>query len=102
MGPNYERLWKRTEKWSLGESHLVGDRGGAGQGGHRPQVAMAVLAPRCAVTAASMRWTSPTWRQHCGQRSLVDRPMRRPRKRLPDFERWNWNPNTMMWTSPRR
>lgn len=31
--------------------------------GQRPRVVTAVLSPRCAVTVASMRWISPTWRQ---------------------------------------
>lgn len=29
----------------------------------RSDLVMTGLSPRCAVTAASMKWTSPTWRQ---------------------------------------
>lgn len=35
---------------------LEGDMG-------RSDLVMTVLSPRCAVTAASTKWTSPTWRQ---------------------------------------
>ena len=70
--------------------------------GQRPCVVTTVLPPRCAVTAASTRWTSATWRQLCGQRSLVGRPTRHHGRRLPGSARWSWSPSTMMWTSVRR
>lgn len=56
---------------------------------------------RCAGTAASMRWTSLTWRQRCGLMNLA-RCTRHPERRSPGCAKWSWSHSTMMWTSTRR
>lgn len=61
---------------------LPGDMGSHG-------AIVTLLSPRCAATAASTRWTSPIWRQPCGQRSLVGRPTRHPARKLPGFAKWS-------------